>query len=241
VKLTYFNSGETVESFESYAEDGTEPCTVSMNVVEGSTYLVSLIESHDFSLMNYTLEIDTAQVSEIKFPETFVSLNVKQSYQLQPTVLPENAVDRSVAYTSTNKKVATVDANGMVYAKGVGKASIICTAADSGGANSVVKVTVTSPLQTQSAKINVLTSQVSGKAKIFIAKSQYASGYEIQYSLNKSMKKSSVATSKSTTATIKKLTAGKKYYFRVRAYTVDGNGKKIYSKYSSIKSVKIKR
>ncbi len=69
-----------------------------------------------------------------------------------------------------------------------------------------------------------------------------ASGYEVMYSTSKKFKKAkTVAVKKGKTkkTTIKKLTKGKKYYFKVRAYkTVDG--KKIYGGWSAIKSVKVK-
>ena len=68
------------------------------------------------------------------------------------------------------------------------------------------------------------------------------SGYQIQYSLKKNMKKSKKKTvkgAKKTKVTIKKLKSKKKYYVRIRTYKVAG-GKKIYSKWSKIKKVKVK-
>ena len=60
--------------------------------------------------------------------------------------------------------------------------------------------------------------------------------------LIKKFKKSKTVTVKkgsTVKATIKKLSKGKKYYFKVRAYKTV-NGKKIYGAYSSVKSVKVK-
>ena len=69
-------------------------------------------------------------------------------------------------------------------------------------------------------------------------------GYEVQYSTSKKFTKKTTKTSKITKAkttkkTIKSLKKGKKYYVRVRAYKTV-NGKKVYSSYSTVKSVKIK-
>ncbi len=80
-------------------------------------------------------------------------------------------------------------------------------------------------------KIKVIWKKVSG-----------VSGYQIQYSLKKNMKKSKKKTvkgAKKTKVTIKKLKSKKKYYVRIRTYKVAG-GKKIYSKWSKIKKVKVK-
>lgn len=65
-------------------------------------------------------------------------------------------------------------------------------------------------------------------------------GCEIQYSTNKKFKKAKSKTTTKTKLVIKKLKAKKTYYFRVRAYVLDGN-KKVYSKWSKIKKVKVKK
>lgn len=87
------------------------------------------------------------------------------------------------------------------------------------------------------------------KAKVTIKKVSGASGYEVQYATNKKMTKGKkTKTTKKTSYTIKKLTSGKTYYVRTRTYQTvkyeDANGKiktmKIYSKWTSIKKVKVK-
>ncbi len=69
-----------------------------------------------------------------------------------------------------------------------------------------------------------------------------ASGYEVKYSTSSKFKNAKTATVKkgaSKKKTIKKLTKGKKYYFKIRAYKIV-DGKKVYGAWSTVKSVKIK-
>lgn len=75
------------------------------------------------------------------------------------------------------------------------------------------------------------------------SKPTYASGYQVQYATNKKMTSGKkTLTISSTSTTSKKVTglkAKKTYYVRVRSYTVS-NGKKSYSGWSAVKSVKTK-
>ena len=75
--------------------------------------------------------------------------------------------------------------------------------------------------------------------------SRNASGYELQYSTSKKFAKKATKTVlvksyKTTSKTIKKLKANKKYYVRIRTYRIV-DGKKLYSKWSKSKSVKTKK
>ena len=68
-------------------------------------------------------------------------------------------------------------------------------------------------------------------------------GYEIQVATDKKFKKNkktvTIKKQKTTKTTVKKLKAKKKYYVRVRTYKIV-NGKKVYSAWSKVKSVKTK-
>ena len=78
------------------------------------------------------------------------------------------------------------------------------------------------------------------KVKIKVKKVSGAKGYQIQYCTKKTFKgkKSVYITAK--TKTIKKLKSKKTYYFRVRAYKLNGS-KKVYSKkWSKLKKAKVK-
>lgn len=72
---------------------------------------------------------------------------------------------------------------------------------------------------------------VSGKKiKVTVKKVSGADGYQIQYSTKSNMKSAKTVTSSKTTTTISKLSKGKKYYVRVKAYKKDSTGKKVAGK-----------
>ena len=66
-----------------------------------------------------------------------------------------------------------------------------------------------------------------------------AKGYQLQYALNKKLKKKKSIQIKKTKYTIKKLKKKETYYIRVRAYKMNGK-KKVYGKWSKVKVVKRK-
>lgn len=92
----------------------------------------------------------TCQVTVVETPVGSVvitnsgqtTLRVGNTAQLSAKVLPENATDKTVKWSSQNEAVVTVDANGLVTATGLGKASVIAEAAN--GAFASVDFTVVS-------------------------------------------------------------------------------------------------
>lgn len=84
-----------------------------------------------------------------------------------------------------------------------------------------------------------LKSSKSKQATISWKKISGATGYEVYQSTSKNGKYSRVANTSKTSYTKTKLTSKKTYYYKVRAYKTIGNTK-VYSAYSSIKSIRIK-
>ena len=81
------------------------------------------------------------QVQSVKLNS--VSFNTKEigaTYQLKATIAPSNAGVKTVKWTTSDANIATVDANGLITAKGYGKAEITCTALDNKTAKCTVKV-----------------------------------------------------------------------------------------------------
>ena len=160
--------------------------------------------------------------------------SVGQSFTLKPKAKGK------ITYKTGNKKVATVNSKGKVTVKGTGKATITVTAkATSTYSKSVKKITVYGvPKKPEMKKLT------AGKKKFTVQwkKDKKADGYQVQYSTDKKFKKNvkSVNVSKkSTKATVKKLKKGKTYRVRVRSYKKI-NGKKYYSGWGKVKSVKVR-
>ena len=160
--------------------------------------------------------------------------SVGQSFTLKPKAKGK------ITYKTGNKKVATVNSKGKVTVKGTGKATITVTAkATSTYSKSVKKITVYGvPKKPEMKKLT------AGKKKFTVQwkKDKKADGYQVQYSTDKKFKKNvkSVNVSKKNTkATVKKLKKGKTYRVRVRSYKKI-NGKKYYSGWGKVKSVKVK-
>ena len=82
-----------------------------------------------------------------------------------------------------------------------------------------------------------------GSVELTWSKTKGVKGYEIQLATDKKFKKNkktvTVKKQKTTKTTVKKLKAKKKYYVRIRTYKIV-NGKKVYSSWSKVKSVKTK-
>ena len=116
--------------------------------------------------------------------------------------------------------------------KNPGKATITIK----GKGNYTGSVKKTFNIVPKAPSLKVASSKKSAKVT---TKSTGANGYIIEYSLKKNMSGKKSVTITKTSGTIKKLTSKKTYYIRVRAYKTIG-GKKYYSPYSSVKSVKVK-
>ena len=84
-------------------------------------------------------------VTKITLNKSSLSITKGKTYQLKATVAPTNANNKTVAWKSSNTKVAAVSSTGKVTAKGKGTATITCTAKDGSGKKASCKITVTVP------------------------------------------------------------------------------------------------
>lgn len=87
-----------------------------------------------------TVQNNTVAVTGITLNKEQLSLTMGYTEQLIATVLPDNATDKTVTWSSTNDRIASVT-NGLVVAQGEGQAVITASA---GGFSASCTVTVTS-------------------------------------------------------------------------------------------------
>lgn len=99
-------------------------------------------------------------------------------------------------------------------------------------------------LYSKPAQVAVNKPQAKEKAVVVTWKKvKNVSGYEVQLATDKKFKKNkkkiNIKKQNASKKTVKKLKKNKKYYVRVRSYKIV-NGKKVYGKWSKVKSVKTK-
>lgn len=86
-------------------------------------------------------------VTGVTLNKKSLTLKVEESESLTATVIPADAINKDVAWSSANENIATVDSQGKVTAVSEGKTEIIVTTQD-GGKTATCTVTVIAPVDT---------------------------------------------------------------------------------------------
>lgn len=142
----YTNSKDTVLltfncTVDTAAGLGSKNVTIK-EVVVGNSEDVEI--DNTVSPAVVTVEAKTIKVTSVTVSPKTLNLEVGQTGTLTATVTPDNATDKTVTWTSSDKNVATVDKdNGTVTPVGEGTATITATAAN--GKKDTCKVTVKVP------------------------------------------------------------------------------------------------
>lgn len=141
----YTNSKDTVLltfncTVDTAAGLGSKNVTIK-EVVVGNSEDVEI--DNTVSPAVVTVEAKTIKVTSVAVSPKTLNLEVGQTRTLTATVTPDNATDKTVTWTSSNDKVATV-VDGTVAAVGEGTATITATAAN--GKKDTCKVTVKVPV-----------------------------------------------------------------------------------------------
>ena len=128
----------TVNSSGNLTAVGNGSATITATAKDGSKKTATC---------KVTVKIPTVvKVNSVSLNYTDVRLSSKgQTLQLTATVSPSNAANKSVKWTSSNTKVATVSSSGKVTAVANGNTIITATAADGSGKKDICAVTVNIP------------------------------------------------------------------------------------------------
>lgn len=122
--VTWAASPDSVVRITTGGKNG-ETCTVLVKSV-GSAVVTASAQGHT-ATCTITAAAKPVEVSSIKLDSTALSLTEGDTARLTATVLPDNATNKTVTWTTDAPEVATV-ANGVVTAKSAGAAIITATA-----------------------------------------------------------------------------------------------------------------
>lgn len=167
--------------------------------------------------------LDTAKVIDLLMPKvTKVTLPssktviLGKSIKLNATILPSNATNKTLKWTSSNSKIATVDQYGNVYSKGVGKVVIKAESMDGSKKYSSCNINVIS---------DIIVSKVTNKSSYITGTAQSDTNIEIK------VKEKVIGTAKSSstgTFNIKIPTQG--LWTKISVVSKDSSGKIIKTK-----------
>ena len=111
-------------------------------VAAGTATITAKSNNGKTAACKVTVVNPTVAVTGIKLDKTALTLNPKGTATLKATITPSNATNKTVTWTSSNSKVATVS-GGKVTAVAAGTATI--TAKSNNGKTATCKVTVVNP------------------------------------------------------------------------------------------------
>ena len=125
-------------SDESVATVSTEGVVTAVKA--GTATITVASENGKTATCTVTVETKVIEVTEISISKTELTLTEGETATLTATVMPEDATDKTVTWTSSDESVATVSSEGVVTAVKAGTATI--TVASENGKTATCAVTV---------------------------------------------------------------------------------------------------
>lgn len=239
VDISTVNIDSMIEAWQN-GEKPTEPTTTSTTTTTTSTSTTqpssSSISTPDEPVTESTTETSTTQPSsttETKpqvIKATGISLNTDKlaltrngtdvKKKLTATVTPDETTNKNVKWASSNKKIATVDSNGYVTAKGKGTVRITATTTDGSKLSATCTVTVKQMVTMIVNTMNINRGSKNVNRKLPVMVGNNATNKKLSY-------KSSNASVVSANAK-GQITAKKKGTATVSVKTTDGSNIVVY-------------
>ena len=121
---------------------------ITVTSVDGSISASSIV----------TVPVQTISVSSVTISPSTITLSVNQTYQVNPTIVPSNATNKAVVWSSSNTSIATISSSGILTARSGGTSTITVTTAD-GSKKATLAVTV--PVNVSSVSISASAIKLS--------------------------------------------------------------------------------
>lgn len=147
-----YNKGVSWKSSDSSIVNVDSSGNISALKEGTATITVTTEDGNKKATCNVTVK--RIKVTSVNLNQTQLFLNPGQTYTLTATINPLDANIKDVVWSSDNEKVATVDSNGKVTAKSIGKATITVTTKD-GNKTAKCEVAVNYPELKADAKIGI--------------------------------------------------------------------------------------
>lgn len=201
----------------------------------GETIITATPQNAKIEPLTCTVTV-VKQVTGISLNKTSLNMkNVGETATLKATITPNNATNKNVIWVSSDTKVATIDSNGKVIAKGFGTATITAKTED-GGKTVKCKVKV-SKHDIGETEMKILASVINAEQGDESKQGQIAVGYVIKNRMQGELtndKLLSVLTAKGQFASVQRY---KKY--RNYTYTFKYNGTTYYTKKYTTQSLQV--
>ena len=144
-EVTWASSDETVANVSEaglITAKAAGTATIKATAKDGSGVSGELVIT--VKAKQVTPDPEPVKVASISVTADKKELEIGGTAQAAAAVLPENADNKEVTWTSSNESAVTVNESGLIKAIGVGSADIIATAKDGSGVTGKVTITVKS-------------------------------------------------------------------------------------------------
>lgn len=145
---TFTTNGIKIYSAKDYTDSYTYTYfafQAKNNVVEvvGSCKTINAFDQKIVDAIGKSIRHENKKITSIKLNKKSATIKRGNTFQLKvKAIKPSSADNQKVKWSSSNKKVASVDKNGLVKAKGVGTCTITCSATDGSNVKAICTITV---------------------------------------------------------------------------------------------------
>jgi len=140
INVSSSNSNVATATKSSITGIGAGKADITYKIVmNGKTYATNVIT---VNVKKNIVLVTSFSINRTNTTNDRIDMTVGSTYQLNPTVYPENATNKTINWTSSNTDVATVDSNGVIHAHYAGWSTLTGTAADGSGVTKTTKISV---------------------------------------------------------------------------------------------------
>lgn len=220
-EVKFTSSDASVASVDSKGKvkalkEGT--ATITVTTVDGNF--------KDTCLVKVTQAVETIKVSSVRLDKRYLTMNAGETYKVNASVYPANATNKTIEYSSSDERVATVDSEGNITAKKQGYVYIYAKTAD--GPSAYVYVTVRAVYKPAIVKV---TNVSLDKRYLTMNEGESTAVVASVYPQNATDKTINYSSSNESVATVDKngnITAVKEGYAYIYAKSVDGPSAYVY-------------